>query len=378
MLRLMNCGHRAFLRYAQGKTAYVYGAGRALESCLDLYFHDQDVAAIIDGNPKLWGRIVHHHGKGVPVLSPEAFATKMARGGRDQALLMVTSPFYAAEIVEALDRVPEFDGLACFLQAVVRETLEPVPPFTFSQGPQRIPKKIHYIWFGGKPLPERYKRNIETWRKYNPDFEIIRWDESNYDLHRHHYAEQAYESGALSFASNLARLDILQEQGGIYLDTDVEVRQSFAPLLADRAFFGMSETDRVSNGCGFGAAPHQNIIGDMIAAFDARPFLRSNGRPEKRPCHAFLHPVLRRYGFRMVNEYQNIDGIALYPTEVLSPLRMYGLPDGFTEQTIAVHRQDRTWQNERERQGNERVMELVKRMEFLKPENYGGTNGNQK
>jgi len=87
--------------------------------------------------------------------------------------------YYAAEIVETLDHVPELDGLAYFWQAVIRETLEPVPPFTFSHGPQRIPKKIHYIWLGGQPLSERYKKNIEKWRTCNPDFEIIRWDESN-------------------------------------------------------------------------------------------------------------------------------------------------------------------------------------------------------
>ena len=363
MLHLMNCGYRVFLRYARGKTVYVYGAGRAMESCLTLYFAEQDVVAIVDGNARLWGSAVPHRGAGVPVISPEAFADMVAAHGTEDALLMVTSPFYAAEIIEALDGVPALDGLACFVQAVIRETLEPVPPFTLSQGAPRIPKKLHYIWLGGQPLPERYQRNIETWREHNPDFEIIQWDEMNYDVHKDRYTRQAYESKSWGFVVNQMRLDIINEEGGIYLDTDVEVRQSLAPLLADRAFFGMATTDRVSNGCGFGAAPHQDIVEDMIAAFDTRPFLRPDGRPEQRPCSAFLTPVLRQYGFRIANEYQNVRGVALYPTEVLSPLRMYGLPDGITEQTRSIHRQDGTWKNEREKRGMERLAALVSRME---------------
>lgn len=365
MLHLLNCGRQAFLRYAREKRAFVYGAGRALSLCLDLYFREQEVAAIVDGAPRLWGTTVLHRGRAVPVIAPETFTAHVAAQGTEDALLMITSPIYAGEIVAALDDVPELDGLACFVMAVVRETMEPVSPFAFSEGAPRIPKKLHYIWMGGKPLPEAYERNIATWREYNPDFEIIRWDETNYDVHRHRYVAESYAHGAMSFASNFMRLDIVNEEGGIYLDTDVEVRQSFTPLLADRAFFGMAATDRVSNGCGFGAMAHQDIIEEMLAAFDAHPFLRADGRPEQRPCSSFLTPVLERYGFRMTNTYQNINGVALYPTEVFSPLRMFGFPDDVTERTLSVHRQDGTWKNERERRGMEQLRGLVERMESV-------------
>lgn len=365
MLHLLNCGRQAFLRYARGKRAFVYGAGRALSLCLDLYFRETDVAAIVDGNPRLQGTTVLHRGRAVRIVSPETFAAMVKEQGTEDALLMITSPIYAGEIVAALDEVPAVDGLACFVMAVVRETMEPVPPFSFTQGASRIPKKLHYIWMGGKPLPEAYERNIATWREHNPDFEIIRWDETNYDVRKDRYTRQAYESKAWGFIVNQMRLDIVNEEGGIYLDTDVEVRQSLAPLLADRAFFGMATTDRVSNGCGFGAMPHQDIIEEMLAAFDAHPFLRADGRPEQRPCSSFLTPVLERYGFRMTNTYQNINGVALYPTEVFSPLRMFGFPDDFTERTLSVHRQDGTWRNERERRGMEQLRGLVARMEMI-------------
>ena len=84
-----------------------------------------------------------------------------------------------------------------------------------------IPKKIHYCWFGGNPLPEDIKRYIESWKKYCPDYELIRWDESNYDVHKNTYVEQAYQNKKWAFLTDYARLDIIYEYGGIYLDADV-------------------------------------------------------------------------------------------------------------------------------------------------------------
>ena len=365
VLRLLNCGYQAFLRYAQGKTVYVYGAGRAMESCLRLYFAEQDVAAIVDGNPQIQGTAVQHHGQAVEIVGPEALAAMVAEHGTEEALLMITSQIYAAEIVAALDRVPVLDGLACFVQAVIRETLEPVPSFRFTQGASRIPKKLHYIWIGGKPLPEKYRKYIETWRKHNPDFEVFQWDESNYDIHRYRYLEQAYEQKGWNYVSNLMRLDIIYRYGGIYFDTDVEVRQSLKPLLADRAFFGMATGDRVSTGCGFGAAPGEPILRTIIEEYEARPFVQSNGKTEHRLCSTFLISALRQYGFRPKNAYQKIRDVVIYPVEVFSPLRQYGRPDMITDRTMSIHWEDNTWLREKEKGANQQMCELISRMETI-------------
>lgn len=90
-----------------------------------------------------------------------------------------------------------------------------------------IPKKIHYCWFGGNPLPEDVKRYIESWKKYCPDYELIRWDESNYDVHKNTYVELAYQNKKWAFLTDYARLDTIYEHGGIYLDADVELVHGF-------------------------------------------------------------------------------------------------------------------------------------------------------
>ena len=86
-----------------------------------------------------------------------------------------------------------------------------------------IPKKIHYFWIGGNPKPESVLYCIDSWKKYCPDYEIIEWNESNYDFTKNEYMRQAYEAKKWAFVTDYARLDVIYKYGGIYLDTDVEL-----------------------------------------------------------------------------------------------------------------------------------------------------------
>ncbi len=87
-----------------------------------------------------------------------------------------------------------------------------------------IPKKIHYCWFGGNPLGEQEKKYMDSWRKYCPDYEIKRWDESTIDLSKFgSYLKEAYEQEEWAFVSDVVRLYALVTEGGIYMDTDIEV-----------------------------------------------------------------------------------------------------------------------------------------------------------
>ena len=91
-----------------------------------------------------------------------------------------------------------------------------------------IPKKIHYCWFGRNPLTESAKKYIESWKKYCPEYEIIEWNENNFDLTENRYAREAYEQKKWAFVSDYARLKIVYEQGGLYMDVDVELIKPMA------------------------------------------------------------------------------------------------------------------------------------------------------
>lgn len=98
-----------------------------------------------------------------------------------------------------------------------------------------IPKIIHYCWFGGNPLPEKEQKCIASWRTYCPDYEIIEWNENNFDINQNMYIKQAADEKRWAFVSDFARLDIIYRLGGIYLDTDVEIIRNLHPLLRNKA-----------------------------------------------------------------------------------------------------------------------------------------------
>lgn len=101
-----------------------------------------------------------------------------------------------------------------------------------------IPKTIHYCWFGNKPKPELIKHCIQSWNRYLPDYKIIEWNESNFDLDINLYVKDAYINKKWAFVSDYVRAYVLYHHGGIYLDTDVEVKQSLDPFLTHGAFSG--------------------------------------------------------------------------------------------------------------------------------------------
>ena len=86
-----------------------------------------------------------------------------------------------------------------------------------------IPKVIHYCWFGANALPESAIECIESWKQFCPDYEIIQWNETNYDVTKNRYMHEAYQNKKYGFVPDYARLDIIYTHGGIYLDTDVEL-----------------------------------------------------------------------------------------------------------------------------------------------------------
>ena len=111
---------------------------------------------------------------------------------------------------------------------------------------QVIPKVVHYCWFGGKQKPDDVERYIANWKAVLPDYEIREWNESNFDVSAWPYAQQALGAGKFAFVSDVARLYALYTHGGIYLDTDVEVRRSFDELLDGGTVLGFEEGNYVA------------------------------------------------------------------------------------------------------------------------------------
>ena len=205
-----------------------------------------------------------------------------------------------------------------------------------------IPKVIHYCWFGGKELPELAKRCIASWKKYCPDYRIIRWDEENFDVFANDYTRWCYENRKWAFLSDYARLAIVAEQGGFYFDTDVELLSGLDPLLEHPAFFSTESPGMVNTGQGFGAEAHHPAVLAMYQVYDdLAPTL--DGAYPTIPCPQLNTQVLKSLGFRESTDLQNLDGALILPPEYMNPLDNATGRLNITNRTISIHHYAKSW-----------------------------------
>lgn len=214
-----------------------------------------------------------------------------------------------------------------------------------------IPKIIHYCWVGGNPKPQSVLYCIESWKRFCPDYEILEWNESNYDFKKNKYMKQAYEAKKWGFVPDYARLDIIYEHGGIYLDTDVELIRSFDCLLKNECFFGFEETGDgvhfVNCGHGFGAVPHHEVIKNARDLYEHILFTDESGTMNLLPSPHYTTQSLRLIGLKQENCDQRLAGVQIYASDVLCPknFRTGGLHK--TDRTVSIHHFTASWVDEK-------------------------------
>ena len=209
-----------------------------------------------------------------------------------------------------------------------------------------IPKKIHYCWFGGNAIPERDLKCIESWKKFCPGYEIIRWDESNYDITKNRYMKEAYEAKKWGFVSDFARLDVIYEHGGIYLDTDVEIIRNIDDLLENKAFMGFEVGGKfVAPGLGFGAEPKTQLIGKMMMdLYSDRVFKVGENELDTTPIPKLSTDYLmQKYGIKTNDEMQTIEGVKIYPSEYFCPIDYSTDTITITANTYSIHHYHASW-----------------------------------
>lgn len=127
-----------------------------------------------------------------------------------------------------------------------------------------IPKVIHYCWFGHGEKSELIQKCMASWRKYCPDWEILEWNEDNIDVNYCSYSSRAYQQKLWGYVPDPLRMKIIYENGGVYLDTDVELVHSLDDLLEYSAWFGYGTDTQVNTGSGFGAEKGNPFIKTIL------------------------------------------------------------------------------------------------------------------
>lgn len=220
-----------------------------------------------------------------------------------------------------------------------------------------IPKKIHYCWFGGGPIPEKDQKCIESWKKCCPDYEIIQWNESNYDVTKNRYMHQAYQAKKWGFVPDYARLDIIYENGGVYLDTDVELLKNLDPILDQAGFAGFERPDQVNMGVGFGAEKGSDLIKKMRDQYDNMEFINQDGTMNLLPSPSYSTEIFKQKGFSMDGTLQSRDGFCIYPKEYFCPRDYHSGETHITENTYSIHWFNASWQTPHQKR-----MRKVRRM----------------
>lgn len=208
-----------------------------------------------------------------------------------------------------------------------------------------IPKKIHYCWFGGNPLPDDAKKCIESWKKYCPDYEIIEWNESNYDLEKNRYVKYTYENKKYAFLTDYVRLDIIYNEGGIYLDTDVELVKPLDDLLDSKGYIGMEQVGTINTGQGFGAVKNHPFVKENKDFYENYEFLDESGNFNKIICVPVTTSILEKKGLKKENSIQHVYDMDIYPVEYFCPLIMGTNKLKITKNTYSIHHFAGTWKS---------------------------------
>lgn len=229
-------------------------------------------------------------------------------------------------------------------------------------------KYIHYCWFGNSPLSDRAKKCIDSWRRFMPDYEIIRWDESNYDVNKIQYIRKAYELKMWAFVSDYARFDILYKYGGLFLDTDVEMIRPFYELIKNGPFMGIEEgtiddlillsrgnsakPTYINPGLCIYSKPRMPIIKEFISRYQKLTFINKRGKVELTPSPIVItNCIIKKHNrIKKIGERALVDGMNIYPIEYFNPYgegRYFGTLK-ITKNTYSIHHYDASWKSEKE------------------------------
>ena len=273
----------------------------------------------------------------------------------NSVILLTNSKFYS--VVNFLDNIKVLSSVDCYIVPVMQR---------IEQRPQ-IPKKIHYCWFGEKEIPNFLKECMESWRRFCPDYEIIRWNEDNYDINKYTYTRQAAECGKWGFVSDMARLDILYEHGGIYFDTDVRLLKPLDELLHQKGFVGVEQWGNINSGGGIGAVPHHPMIQEMLDYRLKFSFVMSDGSLNIETNGLYETMPFVRHGMRIDNTLQVVNDMTVYPSGVFHPYDYISCEERIENNTVSIHYFYGSWMAEADRQNRAdtqgKYAEFMRRME---------------
>ncbi|WP_113639374.1 glycosyltransferase family 32 protein [Nubsella zeaxanthinifaciens] len=208
-----------------------------------------------------------------------------------------------------------------------------------------IPKILHYCWFGNGEMPELALKCLESWRKYLPDYEIMVWNESNFDVNMYRFASEAYKEKKYAFVADVCRLYALKNMGGIYLDTDVEFLKPLdEKVLQQNAFTGFEDNLLLSSAI-MGSEKNGKWINDLLPYYDNRSFYLKDGTHDINPNTEIITEFMKtRKNVQINNTFQELEGYCtIFPSDYFCPKSWKTLKIKQTPNTYCIHHFAGSW-----------------------------------
>lgn len=204
-----------------------------------------------------------------------------------------------------------------------------------------IPKIIHYCWFGGNELPEMAKRCINSWKQVLPEYKIMRWDESNFDVNCNTYVKEAYENKKYAFVADYVRLYAMYTYGGIYMDTDVEVLKPLDKFLVNKAFSGFENYMNIPTGI-MACEKGYRDFKELLSYYNNRHFVREDGTFDLTTNVEIITNYYLKYGLMQNNKDQTVHDFTLFTNIVFCPEKDEVNSD-YMEYIYTIHHKYGSW-----------------------------------
>ena len=347
-MKLCNATMESFIQYISDKNVYIYGLGEYFQRFKEWEIYKcihSSVIGVIDNGKA---------GESIDIFDREYVIKSVdCLKSIESGVILICSTKQLDSMYQTLCEKHLSDNIECFVLPLIwavsngkddediKRKLK-----TPDEDKLKIEKKIHCCWFSGETKPEGYQRCIDSWKKVCPDYEIVEWNANNYDCGKNKFVKQAYEKRKWAFISDYARLDILYQCGGIYLDMDVELLKPLDPLLQFDSFFSFDMQNHIDLGSGFGSVRENPFLEDLMEMYRDQSFCDEDGNPMlwKYVQPEYIRGAFQNKGVRMDGNMQLVDGMLILPRSYQAPKDCF-LLERFveTEDTMSVHHYNSEW-----------------------------------
>lgn len=349
MVRIRTDSIEVFLAESKMCKTFCFGAGEHFENIMKRLSKNgvyKLLCAVVDNDKNKWGKKKQFKDKEYEIIS---FQTLCNIAKTEKVLILITNYKYFNDLIFQMDQEKILNGVSVYIGELLTVPIVTYPDFTIIDWSKHIiPKTIHYCWFGKKEIPQEYLNCMKTWKKYCPNYEMVLWNENNYDVRKNKYMSDAYDNEKWAFVSDYARIDIIYHMGGIYLDCDVELIKPLDNLLGTEMYCGFEDYKYINLGLGYGAVAGHPYLKALLEYYDELNFYDIDGKINLIACPYHQTKVAEKFGIVAKNSYQHVEGITVYPSEVLAPFSYWGLGE-ITKHTYSIHHFGDSWHDKEEK-----------------------------